>query len=1143
KSPELVSALSAANISDRLTAALDTAISSGAAAADPDAGARVAEAIQSRQTRELMSARGFTAAQMMAELPISLADGVFATADREKSPEELAKIEAARREREEARVAEEEEAAAEGVTVEELRARRAAEADESTAYREPTAEERAAFDALMDRARFAEEARIAEERRRRSEREKEKAKEGASSEPSASADETGDAAASAALPAETVRRIAPVFDSPELFAQFVVEWTADHVVEKHPEIPNTAEMWRSPVAIRELKQTATHILRQLARDCLGSPALNHARNFADHAINELESDAGTRTYNAIRRRIAKIYDAIHENALRISRRKLVDNLVREIRRATGAKGRFSAVEEDTKRTTDAKTELWARRLIPYLTMSEAKLADEIASLRAITDATPVAQDNQPLPERTPDQVQEAADRLALALKYGGMVRWMPGRIADAADEIMRQVNGARQAFEERREQRSERLKAIRDALVNAMRSGASESFRGRRGVLGRYASSMQGNLTLEMQNLVRYCTDENLRAAALNAIEELQIVISEATGRYRVVLGQAQAELRQGLAAIYGDAEKGIRHLQKEEIPDDVARAVFSQSRDAKPTYGQLLQLYATTIQSDYHDNAQAHGRAAQLPLMKATLTEQDLRFHAWAVEWYRRNRQSLSDAVEAVTGLPVATPDAMYCPARMENEPDGFSVDAVAWSPVPSALNRRVRNKLDFKESANFISLLQEQAEVRAQTIGYAEAGTILRDTLAHRDVQSAARRFVGAADIGAVLDHVRDVLVQNAARKGESDFFAPLNVARAWIAKFYLSGNIPSAVKQLASMPVWANAMIGSREVGFSGVARYLTSVGTDEGRAAIRELMESDGYKARYVMGWSEETQNVLMNPGRNAVAKAIDRIASKGMAVNKFVDAVSCLWMAQGFYREATQTFLDRGLEPAEAKRKAMALTWSVLESGQQSGRVENMNAVQRRGGAAAAAIFQFKTAYLLQNNYLLQALREVRAGTPGANGRLARAAIVNMLYIPAFVGLVNLAWGFLMGEEPPEDLAEAAPQWFQDFTWSAVSGVAAPMFGLEAELHGLWDAINGTPPRGLESYATIPAISGMVRITHDAGRLILYDAVRGVAETMDVFDLEREITAEKLRKDADRLLRDLVAPYRHAAKLYKNRTDR
>ncbi len=1137
-STELVAHLRAASMSDRLTSALDAAITGGAKAADPETGRLLAEAVQSRQTIDLMCAKGFTAAQMMAELPIDLAKAVLAVGEYERTPEEAARLEEARREREKEREEEKAEAEAAGMTVKELRAKKAAEAEDDSSYREPSAEQKAALDELMDRARFAEEARRDEaERKRRLAEKRREEREGANADDDGGVEGgTGDINDLPDVPLDTVKRIAPVFESPELFAQFVIEWTGDHIVARHPELPNTAEMWKSPVAIRELKQTATHILRDLAINALGAPTGNHARNFADHIINELESDAECRTYNAVRRKISYIYGTIHDDALRISRRKLVENLIVNIRREAGAKGRFSAITEDMQRVVDGKTELWGRRLVRYLTMSEENLSEEISRLRSIVENDPTRDDAG---DTQLGYVEEAADKLAIALKYGGMIRWMPGKISEAADEIMGLLKGRRQAFEQRREQRKARNEAIRKALIDAIENGAGGVFREKDGGVSRYLQSMQGNLTLEMQNLIRFCKDPALRQAALEAIEALQIEISEASARYRVVLGEAQRQLREGLSAVYGDADAGMRHLLGDEIPEEAARAIF-KTRVTRPTYGQLLQLYATTIQSDYRENAETHGRTEQLPMMEATLTDQDKRFHAWAVEWYRQARQSLSDAVEAVTGLPIRSPDARYTPARMDDDPDGVPAEVVAWSPIPRALNRRIRHARDFKETVNFLSMLQEQAEIRAQTIGYSETGILLRDTIANREVQAAARKNVGEGDMKRVTDHVRDVLVQGAAHKGESAFFAPVNAARAWMARFYLSGNIPSAIKQLASMPVWANALLGGREIGFSGVLRYLTTVGTEEGRAAVRELMESDGYRARYVMGWSEETQNVLQNPSRTKFVRAIAKVLDKGMIVNKFVDGVSCLWMAQGFYRDATANFLAKGFDEAEAKRRAMALTWSCLESGQQSGRVENMNAIQRdKGatGAAAAAIFQFKTAFLLQNNYLFQALREWRAGTPGAKGRFLRAATINGLYIPAFCMAVNALWKAILGDEPPEEDPEKMPSWFKEMAWSMVNGVTAPMFGVSMAAHSLYDAVTGS--HNYASDAGLPAVEGMVRTVRH-GATVFYDLGHGALERVNAFDLEDEVTSEKIKGDVDRLLRDLAAPYRHGSKLYQNR---
>lgn len=1138
--PGLVAALAQNGLEAQFRDAIDGAVTGTAKAVDPSVGQRLQKAIQSKETRELMAAKGFDAAQMMAELPIDLPRGILATADRVKTPEERAKLEEARKRREEERAAAEAE-----MTDEE----RLAAVDDQT-YVPPSEESLALFKQLYDSAKFALEARQAEERRAAAEKAKRKAEGSQQDESGEAADAAGSVPSAQAdadefLPAETVQRIAPVFDSPELFAQFIVEWTAKHVVEKHPDIPSTAQMWKNPVAIRELKQTATGILRKLARDCLGSPSLNYARNFVDHQINELESDAETRTYKSVLRKVAYVYDAIHENALRLKRRELVNRLVNGyraknpetgktetvpgIRQLAGVKGRFSAVKEEFQRAIDARTEVWARQLVPLLTMGEERLASEIAEMERRLAADPTADDYVPMDD---DARREMADRLALARKYGGLVRRMPGEIADAADEILSDLNGKRQAFEQRRLERENEDKAARDAIVDAMRAGSATDFRKPQGRLGRYADAMQGNLTLEMQNLVRFCRDPEKRQAALEAIETLQAWISEATGRYRVVLGEAQRELREGLAACYGSAEEGIRHLLKDELDPETAAKIF-KSRDKVPTYGQLLQLYASSIQSDYRENAEKHGRIAALPIMEQTLTYADKAFHAFAVEWYKRNRRALSDAVEAVTGLPVTSPDALYCPVRVQTEADGFSADAVAWSPVPAALNRRVRHGLDFNEGVNFLSVLQEQAEIRAQTIGYSAVGIRLRDILAHRETQKAARETVGKRDIKTVLDHVKDVLVQNAARKDESAFFAPLNLARKWIAHFALAGNVPSAIKQLASMPVWANAMLGGHEIGLRRTMHYLATVGTDEGRAAIRDLAESDGFKARYTMGWSEETQNILMNPSKSRILRYVEKAYDKGMIVNKAVDAISCLWMAQGFYRDARAHFLSKGLAPDEAKRMALAMTWSVCESGQQSGRIENMNSLQRKGGAGVSAIFQFKTAYLLQNAYLLQAIKEWRAGTPGAMGRAIRAAFINCVWIPAFVQCVNLAWSALMGDEPPEEDPEKWPKWLKDFGWSMIDGVTAPMFGVSTAAHTAYDAVTGNWSWSQSS--GIPAIDSAIRVTGDAVR-----AAADLFKTVTCLDAEEELTSEKLQKDVWRLLKDIAAPVRHGKRMYDNR---
>ena len=1129
---ELYRYLSQASMAGRMQEAMDRAITGAAQAADPEIGRRLERAISSKRTRDLEAANGFTAAEMMAELPISLTDAFLSVAEFERTPEEKARLEAERAKR-----AEEEKT--DGKTDEEI----LAEVDDGEVT-DPTPEQVTAFDELMGRARYAEDARKRKEAIDKAARAKAEAGEKAQSEDEGSG---MDEDAIGGIPLARIRRIAPVFEDQNLFAAFLVEWTAQKIVQKHPELTNNRDLWKSPVAIRELKQTATHILRRLAADILGSPTGSHARNFADHVINELESDATCRTYKAVRRKIAYVYDAIHTDGLRQSRKELMHRLTdgwREkgqdgkyivhpgIRQLVGAKGRFSATTEEGRRKIDGRTEMYGRTLLRVLAMSNEELQARDAELREITDINPTATGDAGA-KATEEKVREAATERAIIAAYGGLARRLPGEIRDATERILADLQGKRQAFEARREAEKAENDKVKAALVEAMSDTPAPRRTKPKGRAEKYVESFVGNIGLEMRNLIRYCKDGKKRDAAQDVITDTEAALSEATGKYRATKMGHEIAINAALNACYGNAADGVRHLTAEPVPEEVARAVFGQDAAMTPTYGNLLQLYASIVQADYKANAEKHGRLAQLSMIRAALTDADMRFYAFALGWYRDNRAALSDAVEAVTGVPVVSPDPLYVPVRVARPVEGLSADVVAWSPIPRALSLRVPHGWDFDEHANFFRLLDEQAEMHAQTVAYAKLGIRLRDTWASREVQDAARRNVGSDDMMAVTGHMRDVLAQDAARPEDTRILSAINYARAWIARFAISGNLASAMSQPASIPVWANIMLGHEAVGFRRLARYMMHVDAD----AVRDLVRSDGYRARYLMGWTEDVQNAILHPSKSRIMSTIETAYDKGMALSKYADKGASLWIAQGFYRDARDMFIRRGDADADAKRKAIALTWAAVEASQQTGRSEYLNRLQRGNGAVSKILFQFRTAQLLSNNYLIQAVRDVRAGgDPAAKGRLLRAVAINTIIVPAYLTLVRAAWDAILGEPPPENEDVEVPEQVREFLWNAIDNNTAPLFFVSAIA-----SAGAKPLLGLDTYGAssgMPAVDSTIRIGQHAGRA-LADASRYIVNLCTADDIADEVTAEKLIADVLRLGRDIAAPVRHAARAYDN----
>lgn len=267
--------------------------------------------------------------------------------------------------------------------------------------------------------------------------------------------------------------------------------------------------------------------------------------------------------------------------------------------------------------------------------------------------------------------------------------------------------------------------------------------------------------------------------------------------------------------------------------------------------------------------------------------------------------------------------------------------------------------------------------------------------------------------------------------------------------------------------------------------------------------------------------------------------VEGLYDKGMLLSQAADKAASLWIAQGFYRDARAEFERRGDAPDLAKRKALALTWAAVEATQQTGRTEYLNAAQRGSSKVAKLLFQFRTAQLLSNNYLIQALREVKAGTPGAKGRLIRAVAINTVVVPAYLAAVHFAWEVLLGQEPPEDEDEW-PQFVKDFLFSMVDNSTAPLFFVSSIASAGAKALLGQETYG-QIDSGIPAVDSSLRLgTHLTSALI--DAGKMLAQEVGGVEFEEELTADKVWADILRLGRDTAAPIRHGYRAYKGWTE-
>ena len=1138
--PDLLQSMAKMAMTERFNKAMISAMVGGARAADPVIGEHLERMRQRQLNRALDAAHGYTQAEMRSELYVNLSAALFKVAEYEKSPEEKARLEAAKAKREEERKkAEERGEAFDEADVLQLfdeNGNLRDVVDPSEDRKQVPEDVKKLLDAIMAGAQKREERRKKREAEKAKEKE-EKAKKKKEKESTLPVGETendsqGDTSEGSPeavdvnfgeenIDEETFDLLKPVFTSPDHFASFLEEWVFRRLKRKNPALQG-AKCFKDPVNLRELQNTAKNILHTLAKDTLG---LSHAFVVAERQIDKV---LDYKYLSHVHNHIAYVYGRIHENALRINRTKLINDLIEEMNKKVGSKGRFSYTQEEMSRKAFAKTVEWVKWLTPYLTMSDAKLEEEKNKLEKYIDAYVTPTEDGEWKASNDLTYYEYTTKYSLLMQYGGMKRWLVGDIINASNEILTALDGNIQEFLLRKEMQKERHQKLRTALIEAMEDGykyvkKTDKKSNVKKILDALDDEM-GNIELRLNNLIMFCRDKDKTERAKKAIEDIMVLLSVGSDKYNMSVGKGRREVNTILERCYGRADAGIAHLQ-EALPEEVERKIFTQGGHTRHTYGNLLQLYGSCIQEDYHDNVITHGRDVQIQDMKDALTPADLMFHKELIQWYKNNRLELSNAVEAITGLPVRSPDANYIPVAVRNIAEGFTPKVSVWNPITASMSKRIRHGLDFDENADILLMIDKAIQDRSQIIGYGEVGISLRDTLAHRDVQDAGKRYAEEGMMKSVIDQVTDVLTQ--VRPDSGKVSPVVNTLRSYLAVAYLAWNVISGAKQLASIPVWLNVA----EVSGKDLLRYLTNVDMQ----AVDELIATDGYKSRYEIGWTPETRELLRDPNPNAFKKFLQ----KGMMVSGAFDSLASLWVGQGLYRDLTQKFTKELNEDGtalytleEAKARAAAIVWNKVAQTQQTGRREFLNKKQRTN-ALASLFYQFMTAPLLQLNYELNALKTVvRTGGEKGKKELATAIVVNHVLVPALMQLIQVAFQAIGIAWSPDDEDEWMKLIRNELIGSMILGAFSPLLTTSLIITGLFSEATGERQRAPQA---IPAVGAIAHVV-DASKLVVKAAGLGATE-LGIADFS-DISVDDVLKDLNKVLRNSFAPYKQADNMSK-----
>jgi hypothetical protein len=470
-------------------------------------------------------------------------------------------------------------------------------------------------------------------------------------------------------------------------------------------------------------------------------------------------------------------------------------------------------------------------------------------------------------------------------------------------------------------------------------------------------------------------------------------------------------------------------------IPQELASQLTRQGRQTSMTYGQMLQLLVSIEQPSYAGNVEAHDRKGQSVLIRnhrfvtrdgtaaSAFTPQDEAFVEWLRrDFYERKRAEISKPLQRLAGRDVKSPDPLYAPVKMLlTRTTPLHADVSRWEPIAKVFSRRVKNSLDFDESASVLDIFQNRSRETALLLAYSENGIILRSVLTDPAFQQAITRFHGRDQLRTILQQVEQTLNGGREKDKTEKELAAASLAMRVTTWTGLGFNIGSAMKQAVSVPVFANRI---------GVRRLLQIMATPPDREAVRKLRNSDEYRVRYGTapgsGMDIATRSAYdgyTDPMRSAAQKFF---GDWGLAPNRGVDWMVSAWIGQGVYRDFYASNIDAGMSEQEAERRAISDTWSLIEETQQSGRTENLTSLTRNHGVVGKMLTQFATSPLQQMQYEVNALREwanlkANGGDPAnireAGNKAIRAMVINHVIVPAAMAAVTGLYKTLMGDDP------------------------------------------------------------------------------------------------------------------------------
>lgn len=728
----------------------------------------------------------------------------------------------------------------------------------------------------------------------------------------------------------------------------------------------------------------------------------------------------------------------------------------------------------------------------YIDRASVESNEAKAELKAIELMIPAIKNFNHL-----DPQDRAQLALAEVVRFGGIREKSEIEIADALDAIEEDIASSFSLVEDLINDKNKRVDPMRDAIAET----AGERSGKKRQKFDEYLG-MAYDMRSWFDAIISKAP-EGKRAEAKKHLDGLLRDWNHAIQTRDLEINKSHNEYFNAVEKIYNDEAWKITQRLEQKVD---AYRKFSKLNDPM-SKAQVMQLYASAVQQDYIDNAIENDRTAGQYL--EVLTKEDLALIQWYRDYYADQRPSLSTKLEELTGIPINMQDPFYVPVKMKMPEADLPTEIIITKIIPDGMIQRIQHTRDFDETVSINQMWMKKVSENEHFKNVSDIAMDFRSVFSSGRVHDAIANTYGTGFKNDFMEMIQDNINDGYSGDKKIDWLDKLR--GAWTAsKFGFNARI--GIKQLTSIPAFGF------EIGLMNVGTYTASAWTPEGRKAMLEILKSDLAKDRLGKGSTEAIMNSLNESIITTDKINLQKWTKRMMVFNEWGDIVPSMIIGQGIYRSYTEHH-SKTMDKAKAKETALKDLFQIIESTQQSSKLKDWSAFQRRYGSLGRMMSQFTNT---TRQFLVRDFTDIRNYIDNRSSdnlkKMSSTLFINHALLPALYNGMNMIINKLMGDDIDED----------DWWLMGLSMLTGPLSGYVVAgtiLVGMTQGIvTGEKPWGGTSLTPFAGIKDDVISSGQIAHGIL------TADT------------EEFIRGLDDLLQSLVAPYREGKKIKKNYLD-